>query len=124
MSEQQRQPQPVRPDKNAKVPYNAGDERQVEAKTRTAKLHIQRLQEGVRFIMSDPKGRTWMRHLIGDKLFTRVGANRPAAIFTGNSTTFYNTALKELGDLLSSEIATLAPAEFRLMEDEATQSTE
>lgn len=120
MSEQ-RQPQPVRPDKNAKVPYNAGDAQQVEQKTRESKMHLQRLQEGIRFIMSDPKGRTWMRHLLGQKLFTRVGATRPALIFTGNSTTFYNTALKELGDLLSSELATLAPAEFRLMEDEATE---
>jgi hypothetical protein len=72
----------------------------------------------MRFVMSTAKGRSWMRHLLAEKLFTRVGKVRPAAIFTGNSTTFYNAALKELGDIIATEAAALCPTEFRLMEDE------
>lgn len=123
MSEQ-RAPQPVRKPGEQKPAYNAGDASQVDEKRRQSKHALERLHEGVRFIMSNPSGRAWMRHLIGDRLFTRIGAKRPAAIFTGNSTTFYNTALKELGDLLSAELATIAPADFRLMEDEAKEVTE
>lgn len=122
MSEQ-RPPQPVRKDGERKPAYNAGDAAMVDEKRRLSKRQLERLHEGTRYIMSDPKGRAWMRHLISERLFTRVGTKRAAAIFTGNSTTFYNTALKELGDLLSLELATLTPAAFRQMEDEAIDAT-
>lgn len=99
-------------------PFNAGDEESVRERNATAKVRDEAVKEGLRFVMSTAKGRAWMRHLLAAKLFTRVGKIRPAAIFTGNSTTFFNAGLKELGDLISTEIAVICPTEFRLMEDE------
>jgi len=110
------QPRPVRQEQQP--PYDASDPDHVHAREKSSKRRDDRRKEGLRYIMADPKGRAWMRHLIAEKLFTRVGAQRPAVIFTGNSSTFYNAALKEMGDLISSEIATLTPREFRQMEDE------
>lgn len=98
--------------------YNAGDEQQVGERTKQSKLREDMRSEGLRFIMSDKRGRTWMRHLLAEKLFTRVGRTRPAAIFTGNSTTFYNAALKEAGDIIAAELATICPETFRQMETE------
>jgi hypothetical protein len=99
-------------------PYDASDETQVAERQVKAKSKDAIVAEGLRFIMSTSQGRAWMRHLLATKLFTRVGGNRPAGIFTGNSTTFYNTALREVGDIIHAEIATLCKRECRLMEDE------
>jgi hypothetical protein len=99
-------------------PFNAGDPEQVREREKKSKLREDARREGMKFVMSQRAGRAWMRHLLAEKLFTRVGKVRPAAIFTGNSTTFYNAALKELGDIVASELATLCPDEFRLMETE------
>lgn len=113
-------PRPVKgADKPA--PYNASDPEQIHDREKKAKRREDLRKEGLKFIMSDARGRSWMRHLIGEKLFTRIGNTRPAAIFTGNSSTFYNAALKEVGDIISTELATLTPAEFRLLEDEANE---
>ena len=98
--------------------FNAGDPEQVRDREQKSKVREDARREGLRFLMSDRRGRAWMRHLLGEKCFTRVGKMRPAAIFTGNSTTFYNSALKELGDTIAAELATITPAEFRLMENE------
>lgn len=99
--------------------YDAGDEGQVGERRARVKIKENAITEGLRYIMATAQGRAWMCHLLSEKLFTRVGTRRPAAIFTGNSTTFYNAAHKELGDIIATELATLAPAEFRLMEQEA-----
>lgn len=99
-------------------PYNAADEEQVAERSAKSKVRDNARVDGLKFIMSTPKGRTWMRHLLAEKCFTRVGRSRPLPMFTGNSTTFYNSALRELGDLIACEVATACPAEFRLMEDE------
>lgn len=101
-----------------KAPFNAGDAAQVKDRERTSKLREDMRRSGLQYLMADAKGRAWMRHLLVDKLFTRVGRHRPAAIFTGNSTTFYNAALKELGDIVATELATICPEQFRLMENE------
>lgn len=110
------QPRPVQQEE--RKAYDASNPEHVHEREKKSKRAEDQRKEGLRYIMADPKGRAWMRHLIGEKLFTRVGARRPAVIFTGNSTTFYNAALKEMGDLIATEVATLAPREFRLMEDE------
>jgi hypothetical protein len=73
---------------------------------------------GLREVMKTRQGRAWMHHLLTEKLFTRVGAKRPAAIFTGNSTTFYNAALKELGDVIAAEVETYCAKEMDLMKGE------
>lgn len=103
---------------DAEPPYNAGDPEQVRDRERKSKLREDVRREGLKVVMASRPGRAWMRHLLAEKLFTRVGRARPAAIFTGNSTTFYNAALKELGDVVAVELATLCPDEFRLMETE------
>jgi hypothetical protein len=103
---------------STETPYNAGDEGQVAERQAKAKNKADERAEGLRYIMATRQGRCWMRHLLGEKLFTRVGTARPAGIFTGNSTTFYNTALRETGDIIHAEIATLCKRECRLMEDE------
>lgn len=100
------------------VPFDASNPEQVHDREKKAKLRADYIVEGMEYIMADARGRAYMRHLISQRLFTRVGAIRPAAIFTGNSTTFYNTALKELGDILTTELAAMVPGSFRLMEDE------
>lgn len=109
---------PQQASKPAETHYNAGDEAQVAERTQNVKARAAGVAQGLRTVMATKPGRAWMRHLLTDKLFTRVGRSRPAGIFTGNSTTFYNAALKELGDIVASELATLCPDEFRLMETE------
>lgn len=98
--------------------FNAGDPEQVRKREQQSRAKEDVRREGLRFLMSDRRGRAYMRHLLAEKLFTRVGKTRPAAIFTGNSTTFYNSALKELGDTVATELANITPDEFRLMENE------
>jgi hypothetical protein len=115
MTQPQRQPhQATAPE----VPVDLSDPEHVADRKKAAKEREDTRAAGLKYIMGDRRGRAWMRHLIAEKLFTRVGRQRPAGIFTGNSTTFYNSALKELGDIISAEVATLTPTEFRLMEDE------
>lgn len=99
-------------------PFDAGNPEHVRERERKAKVREDVRREGLRYIMADRRGRAWMRHLLGEKLFTRVGRSRPPQIFTGNSTTFYNAALREVGDILATELATLCLDEFRLMETE------
>lgn len=107
------------PDKTEqKKPFNAGDEEQVAERRMNSAARAELQRVGLRHVMKDRAGRAWMRHLLVEKLFTRVGKSKPALIFTGNSTTFYNTALKELGDIVAAELATYCPDEFRLMENE------
>lgn len=110
--------QGTRPEK----PYNAADEEQVAERTATSKVRDDARKEGMRFVMGSPKGRAWVRFLLAEQLFTRVGKKRPAQIFTGNSTTFYNAALKELGDIIAADLSSICPVEFRLMEDEGEPS--
>lgn len=107
--------QPTKPE----APFNAGDEEQVADRKRVAKEREDARVKGMRYVMATREGRTYMRHLLEEKLFTRIGASAPRGIFTGNSATFYNTALKEAGDLLAAELNAHCRAEFRLMEDEA-----
>lgn len=114
--------EPQRASEPAAKPFNAADEEQVAEREKNAKRREDARAAGLRYLLADPRGRAWMRHLLAEKLFTRVGKTRPAGIFTGNSTTFYNAALKEAGDILAAECATLCPAEFRLMEDEGDRN--
>lgn len=102
----------------AEEAFDASNPEQVTARNAKAKLRDDLRRDGLRYVMGDRRGRAWMRHLLSEKCFTRVGKIRPAGIFTGNSTTFYNAALKELGDVIAAELAGLCPAESRLMEDE------
>lgn len=110
--------QPSRAATEEQEPFNAGDADQVKERGDAAKRNNDLRSEGLRYIMADRRGRAYMRSLLVEKLFTRVGAKRPAGIFTGNSTTFYNAALKELGDIVAAELAAITPEEFRLLEGE------
>lgn len=101
------------------APFNAGDEAQVRERKKKAGLREDLRLEGLRYIMADRRGRAFMRHLILDKLITPVGDSMPRAIFTGNSTTFYNTALAELGGLMRAEIELHCEKEYSLMKLEA-----
>lgn len=99
-------------------PEDLGDEASVAARSRRTKGDAEAQVESLRWVMSDPRGRRWMAHLLAQKLFTRVGATRPPSIFTGNSHTFYNTSLRELGDLIASELNHYCQDDFRKMENE------
>lgn len=99
-------------------PYDPSNPEHVAARQKTAKKREDARREGLREVVSTPKGRAWMRHLLVEKLMTRVGHTLPSRLFTGNSSTFYNAALRECGDLIATELMTFAPKEFRLMEDE------
>ena len=98
--------------------FDAGDPSKVADRNNKLKVRTAIEVEGLRFVMSTRQGRAWMRAHLTKQLFVRVGAVRPPGLFTGNSTTFYNAALRELGDLVMAELATVAPRELRLMEDE------
>lgn len=108
---------------NAKTdkPFNAGDAEQVRDREKTSELRREQLREGLRYVMADPKGRAWMRYLLVEKLMTRVGVHLPPPLFTGNSTTFYNAALRELGDLIAAEIEHAAPHAFNQMKSEGAK---
>lgn len=105
-------------EKTDKVPFNAGDAEQVRDREKLSKLREDVRVSGLHYIMSDARGRAWMRHLLAEKLFVGVGKLVPPDSFTGNSTTFYNSGAKRVGELLRSELLNRCRAEYRLMEDE------
>lgn len=98
--------------------YNAGNAEHVRAREKKSKERAALAIAGLKFVMSTRQGRAWMRHLLAEKLFVRVGRQVPPAIFTGSSSTFYNTALREMGDRISSELAHHCAEEMHLMEKE------
>jgi hypothetical protein len=97
--------------------YNAGDPAQVgERKVQAKNTENERI-EGLRYVMATKQGRAWMCYLLEVKL--GVPVTRVTKLFTGNSGTFYNTALRETGDVLEHELKRIAKLQYRLMEDEA-----
>jgi hypothetical protein len=101
-----------------KKPYNAGDETSVEERKGDAKRREDIRREGLRYIMGDARGRAWMAHLLREKLFVRLGTRR-TPIFSGSSSTFFNCALHEVGEMISTELYAICLDNFRKMEDEA-----
>lgn len=114
---QQAEPRPVKRE-DPKEPYNAGDAEHVREREKASKRRADRVREGLRFVMSDPRGRLWMHHMLTEKLFIGVGKFVPPDSFTGNSTTFYNTGAKRVGEVLRAELLNICRGEFRTMEDE------
>lgn len=112
----------VRPiDDAEKAPYDASNPEHVRTARKKAEIRQDLIREGLRFIMSDRRGRAWMRHLLVDKLHEPMGSAVTKDVNTGNSYVYYNTAHVELARVLKREAYALCRAEFRLMEDEGEE---
>lgn len=99
-------------------PYNAANPDHVARRSKDSRSKLELQRAGLRDIMGSRQGRAWMAHLLNGKLFTRIGSALPSDPMTGNSMTYYNLALRRVGEVMSAELAEFCPADFRRMEDE------
>lgn len=98
--------------RDKKLPYNAADETMVGEASARSKLKEDERVKGLRHLMSATEGRAWMHFL----LTKQMNLGRP--IFTGNSSTFYNSAQRELADILVAELKRFCFESYMLMEKE------
>lgn len=101
-----------------KPEFNAGDETSVGERQRQSKARGDLRVKGLSEVMSTTQGRAWMLHLLREKCQVQIGTHRMARVFTGNSNTFYNNALVELGNDIKAEVEGFFPDEYALMKQE------
>lgn len=94
----------VEPRKN----FNAADPRQVLTQKQREKRDQLLLENGERYVMSDARGRYFIRWLLAE-----CGMYRQS--FTGNSETFFNEGKRAVGIQLTMELEAGVPEEFLLM---------
>jgi hypothetical protein len=89
----------------------AGQERDREAKTLKGKVERDEEAADFKWLMSDARGRRFMWRLLG-----LTGLYRSS--FTGNSTTFYNEGMRNVGLMLIADVNELTPEAYLKMIEE------
>jgi hypothetical protein len=89
----------------------AGQERDREAKSLKGKVERDEEAADFKWLMSDARGRRFMWRLLGI-----TGLYRSS--FTGNSTTFYNEGMRNVGLMLIADVNDLTPEAYLKMIEE------
>jgi len=93
------------------APYNAGDERQVKARTARQQSREQARLDGLKQLVTTANGRAW--------LYSLLEQCKPMAnAMTGNSHTFFNLGAQMIGQQIMSDLLTRHPDEYFLMNKE------
>lgn len=100
---------------DSESPEDLGDPAQVRERAKRVAARNARLQIQYRKIMETKDGREWMHHLIYDK----CGYDRKQ--FTGNSGTFANTGMLEVGQTIVRELKSLCFEQWAQMERESLE---
>jgi hypothetical protein len=90
---------------------NASDEAQVKGAEEKQKRAGEREMDDVKNVLATDSGRRFCW-----KYLERTGVFRSS--FTGNSTTFYNEGMRNIGLMLMADITSADPAAFLLMMQE------
>lgn len=97
------------------APEDLGDPAAVSARNKRVAQRQRELAGTLVWIMSTKQGRSWVHHLIYDKL----GYDKKQ--FTGNSATYANVGVLEVGQTIVRELKTLCFEQWALMEREALE---
>jgi hypothetical protein len=89
----------------------AGQERDRDDKQRKGKVERDEEAADFKWLMSDARGRRFMWRLLG-----LTGLYRSS--FTGNSTTFYNEGMRNIGLMLIADVNELTPEAYLKMIEE------
>jgi Na+/melibiose symporter-like transporter len=97
------------------VSVDLGDPVHVKERNKRVQQRQRELADTLVQIMSTKQGRAWMHHLVYDK----CGYDKKQ--FTGNSATYANVGVLEVGQTIVRELKTLCFEQWALMEREALE---
>jgi hypothetical protein len=97
--------------------FNAADEEQVKTRKRKDERLRDRELADLRLVMSSVEGRRFVWRLL-----EKAGVFRTS--FTGNSTTFFNEGMRNMGLMVLSDVHEAAAAEYIVMMNESKEGKE